>query len=153
MPSSRPVASSPAGCRSGSIRAALAEQLGIPPGHINEEALTLAGAFTLRRRGVEARLVLGETSSGVDRTLLKNVARGWAWFEELKAGTTMRAIAKREGVTQRRVARLVDLAFLAPDIIQAVVEGRQPVPLTTDSLIKSPHRILWVEQRAWLAAI
>jgi len=133
--------------------AALAEQLGIPPGHINEEALTLAGAFTLRRRGVEARLVLGETSSGVDRTLLKNVARGWAWFEELKAGTTMRAIAKREGVTQRRVARLVDLAFLAPDIIQAVVEGRQPVPLTTDSLIKSPHRILWVEQRAWLAAI
>jgi hypothetical protein len=133
--------------------AALAERLGVPPGHINEEALTLAGAFTLRRRGVEARLVLGETSTGVDRTLLRNVAQGWAWCEELKAGTTMRAIADREGVTQRRVARLIDLAFLAPDIVLAIVEGRQPVALTTDSLIKSPHRVLWSEQRAWLAAI
>jgi len=133
--------------------AALAERLGIPSGHISEEILNLAGAFTLSRRGVEARLVLGEASTGVDRTLLKNVAQGWAWFEELKAGTTMLAIADREGVTQRRVARLVDLAFLAPDIVQAIVEGRQPVALTTDSLIKSPHRVLWAEQRAWLAAI
>jgi len=61
--------------------------------------------------------VLGDSSSGVDHTLLKTVALGWVWFEEIKAGATMRAIANREGITQRRVAHLVDLAFLAPDII------------------------------------
>ncbi len=133
--------------------AALAEQLGVLPAHINHDALTLVGAFTLRRRGVEARLVLGDTSSGVDGTLLKNAARGWTWFQEIKAGLTLQAIADREGVTQRRVAHLVDLAFLAPDIVQAIVDGRQPVPLTADSLIKSPHRMVWADQRSWISAI
>ncbi len=115
--------------------------------------MTLTGAFTLRRRGVEARLVLGDTSSGVDGTLLKNVARGWTWFEEIKAGMTMQAIAHGEGVSQRRVAHLVDLAFLSPDIVQAIVDGRQPATLTADSLIKARHRFLWTDQRAWLATI
>lgn len=125
----------------------------MPPAHINPEALTLVGDFTLRRRGVEARLVLGDTSSGVDGTLLKNLAQGWAWFEEIKAGMTMQAIADRESVTQRRVAHLVDLAFLAPDIVQTIVDGRQPETLTADGLIKSRHRAAWTDQRAWLAAI
>ena len=132
--------------------AALAERLGVLPAHINHHALTLTGEFTLRRRGVEARLVLGDTSSGIDGTLLKNVAQGWAWFEEIKAGMTMQAIADREGVTQRRVAHLVDLAFLAPDIIQAFVDGRQPTTLTAASLVKSRHRIIWADQRAWISA-
>ncbi len=133
--------------------AALSEQLGVLPTHINHDALTLIGDFTLRRRGVEARLVLGDTSSGIDGTLLKNVAQGWTWFKEIKAGMTMQAIADREGVTQRRVAHLVDLAFLAPDIIQAIVDGQQPATLTADSLIKSRHRMVWADQRAWISAI
>jgi len=133
--------------------AAISERLGVPPAQINHDALTLIGEFTLRRRGVEARLVLGDTSSGVDGKLVKNVAQGWAWFEEIKAGLTMQAIAAREGVSQRRVAHLVDLAFLAPDIVQAIFDGRQPATLTADGLIKSRHRIVWAHQRAWLAAI
>jgi len=132
---------------------AIAEQLGVLSAHIDQNALTLIGDFTLRRRGVEARLVFGDTSPGVDGTLLKTVAQGWAWFEEIKAGMTMQAIADREGVTQRRVAHLVDLAFLAPDIIQAFVDGRQPVTLTAASLVKSRHRIIWADQRAWISAI
>jgi len=132
---------------------AMADKLGVLPVHINHDALTLGGDFTLRRRGVEARLVLGDTSSGVDGTLLKNVAQGWTWFEEIKAGMTMQAIADREGMTQRRVAHLVDLAFLAPDIVQAIVDGRQPVTLTADSLIRSRHRLLWADQRAWISVI
>ena len=133
--------------------APIAEQLGVLPIHINHDALTLTGDFTLRRRGVEARLVLSDTSSGVDGTLLKNVAQGWVWFEEVKAGMTMQAIADRESVSQRRVARLVDLAFLAPDIVQAIVDGRQPATLTADSLIKSQYRVVWADQRAWLTTI
>ena len=134
-------------------RAAVAEQLDVLPIHIDYDALTLTGDFTLRRRGVEARLVLGDTSSGVDGTLLKNVAQGWIWFEEIKAGISMQAIADREGVTQRRVAHLVDLAFLAPDIVQAIVDGRQPVTLTADSLVKSQHRMVWADQRTMISTI
>jgi site-specific DNA recombinase len=77
----------------------------------------------------------------LDRTLLKTVALGRVWFEEIKAGATMQAIPNREGVTQRRIAHVVDLAFLAPDIVRSIVEGRQPPTLTADRLIKSRHRM------------
>jgi hypothetical protein len=132
---------------------AIAERLGVPLAQINLDALSLDGDFTLRRRGVEAKLVLGDTTSAVDRTLLKTVAQGWAWFEEVKAGATMQAIADREGIAQRRVAHLVDLAFLAPDIVQAIVDGRQPPTLSANSLVKSRHRPLWPHQRAWISAL
>jgi hypothetical protein len=132
---------------------ALAERLAVSVAQICRDALSLVGEFTLRRRGVEAKLVLASTPSALDRTLLKTVALGWAWFEEIKAGATMQAIANRAGVTQRRVANLVNLAFLAPDIVRSIVEGRQPPTLTADRLIKSRHRMLWSDQRAWLSAI
>jgi len=132
---------------------ALAERLGVSTDQINPDALSLTGAFTLRRRGVEAKLLLGDPSPAVDRTLLRAVALGRAWFEEIKAGSTMHAIANREGITQRRVAHLVDLAFLAPDIVQAIVDGRQSPTLTADSLIKSRHRTLWSDQRARISSL
>jgi len=131
----------------------LAERLGVPTGQIKPDALSLAGEFILRRRGVEAKLLIGDPSRAVDRTLLRAVALGWAWFEEIKAGATMQAIANRESITQRRVAHLVDLPFLAPDIVRAIVDGRQSPTLTADSLIKSRHRMLWPDQRAWISAL
>ena len=113
----------------------------------------VVGAFTLRRRGVEAKLVLANTPAALDRTLVRAVALGWIWFEEVKGGATMQAIANREGITQRRVAHLVDLAFLAPDIVQAIVDGRQSPTLTANSLVKSRHRPLWPHQRTWISGI
>jgi site-specific DNA recombinase len=132
---------------------AMAERLGVPPTQISRSALSLGGEFALRRRGIEAKLVLANTPSALDRTLVKTAALGWVWFEEIKAGATMQAIANREGVTQRRVAHLVDLAFLAPDIVRSIAEGRQPPTLTADRLIKSRHRRLWSDQRAWISGI
>jgi site-specific DNA recombinase len=89
----------------------MAERLSIPPAQISRSALSLVGEFTLRRRGIEAKLVLANAPSALDRTLVKTVAQGWVWFEEIKAGATMQAIADRAGVTQRRVAHRVDLAL------------------------------------------
>jgi site-specific DNA recombinase len=132
---------------------AMAERLGVPLAQISRNALSLVGEFTLRRRGIEPKLVLANTPSALDRTLIKTVALGWVWFEEIKAGVTTQAIAKREGVTQRRIPHLVDLAFLAPDIVRSIVEGRQPPSLTTDRLIRSKHRMLWSDQRDWLSGI
>ena len=70
---------------------------------------------------------MDEGATKLDPILLKTVATGWRWFEEIKAGNSMQAIAEREGISQRRVAHLVDLAFLAPDIVTAIIEGRQPI--------------------------
>ena len=42
-------------------------------------------------------------------------------------------LIRGEGGTQRRVAHVLDLAFLAPNIVRSIVEGRQPQTLTADS--------------------
>jgi hypothetical protein len=63
---------------------------------IDPASLALTSAFTLRRRGVEAKLVLDDAAPEIDRTLLTNIARGWSWFNEIKQGISMQEIARRE---------------------------------------------------------
>jgi hypothetical protein len=112
----------------------------------------------MRRRGVESRLVIeddrGESgTSGMDPALVKAIARGRQWFEDLVSGRagSLVEIAKAEGVTDRYVARLLPLAFLAPDIVTSVLAGTQPVHLTTEMLTRRANLPLdWEEQRALL---
>ena len=133
--------------------AVLAKHLSIPADRIDPKLLELSSSFTLRRRGVEAKLVLNDAAPEVDKKLLRNLARGWTWFEEIKQGKSLMEIAKREQLSQRRIAQLVDLAFLAPNIVEAIVTGHQPVTLTSDALIKSEHQLIWSDQRAKIAAL
>jgi hypothetical protein len=58
------------------------------------------------------------------------------------------AIAREEGVTQSYVARVMRLAFLAPDITQAILDGRQPDQVTANRLVLwSQLPLAWPEQR------
>ena len=66
------------------------------------------------------------------------------------------AVVKREGVSPSYFTRLVRLSYLAPDITQAILDGRQPCDLTADKLLAHSRLPLsWHEQRmvlglAWL---
>ena len=51
-----------------------------------------------------------------------------------------------------RARRILRLAFLAPDLQQAILEGRQPKTLTLAHLIESDIPLLWSEQRRLIAA-
>ena len=66
---------------------------------------------------------------------------------------SMREIANRQGISQRRVAHLVDLAFLAPDLVQAIMAGRQPPVLSADKLIKSKLPLIWKQLRMKIATL
>jgi hypothetical protein len=68
---------------------------------------------------------------GLDPALVKAIARGHKWFEDLVTGRarSLVEIAKAEGVTRRYVGRLLPLALIAPDIIASVLAGTQPVHL------------------------
>jgi hypothetical protein len=60
----------------------------------------------------------------------------------------LRTIAEAEKVTSSYIARVLHLAFLAPDIAEAVLDGRQPPELTADRLIRMlPLPLTWAEQR------
>ncbi len=104
------------------------------------------------------RLVLcgGEKDSSdarADPALIKAIVRGRQWFEQLANGQvqSFSEIAKAEGVTDRYVAHLIPLAFLAPVIVARILSGTQPVDLTTEELTKRIDLPLdWTEQRALL---
>ncbi len=91
----------------------------------------------IRRRGVELRLVINggtRASCKTDQSLLRAVARAHCWFDDLVGGRSMVEIAKCYGVGKQYVSRLIRLAFLAPEMVERIVAGRQPPELTAQSL-------------------
>ena len=63
--------------------------------------------------------------------LLRSIALGRRWLGEVLGGSMPDQIAIREGYTKRHVAKTIALAFLAPDLVRAVIEARVPRGLST----------------------
>lgn len=107
----------------------------------------------LRRRGVEAKLVIA-TEPGQSRLpdtrLVALLADAHRWVDDLAKGaeSSVRGIATRYGRDPGEVSRTLPLAFLAPDIVEAILEGRQPVELTPRHLKRiGVLPIRWQDQR------
>jgi len=83
--------------------------------------------------------------------LIKAVARAQVWSDRLLSGkaTSLRAIAREHGVTPRYVGRLLRCAFLAPEVVDAILQGRQPPQLTHARLCKNLP-LDWTEQHQTL---
>ena len=131
---------------------AIAMRLGMPPERLNGDALTLSAPFTARKRGVETRLVINNAPMPRDTTLIRNIALAQDWMAALKAGEDIGGIAARHGTSKRRVQQLLEFAFLAPDIVTRILEGRQPVTLTSELLLRDGIPSDWAEQRHRLLA-
>ncbi len=119
----------------------------------HEDLLRLVAHARLRRCGGEVRLVLpaGSTEGPTVRTvpsLIKAIARAHDWYERLVKGEAddQRSIAKQAGLDERYVRRIFQCAFLAPEIVDAIVEGKQAPGLTLEKL-RDPVPLAWAEQR------
>ncbi len=111
--------------------------------------------FSLRRRGVEAKLIIGDDQQTkmVDPILVSTIANAHAWFQQLASGQTssINDIALERGLAANEISRLLPLAFLAPDIVEAIMAGRQPVDLTVKRLTRCESLPLdWHQQRKTL---
>jgi hypothetical protein len=110
----------------------------------------------LKRCGWEVRLVI-PTGSGTEISkrpslpLIKAVARVHRWPEKITCGQLQgrRSIAQFAEVDRRYAGRILQVAFLAPDIVEAILEGRQPVDLTVQKLLHG-FPLDWAEQRKQL---
>jgi len=105
-----------------------------------------------QRRGVEAKLVvLDHSASEPDANLVKAVARAHEWFRRIVRGEVdgVGAIARAERLDRSYVTRVICLAFLAPQITKAILEGNQQTELTANGLIRSALNIplQWSDQR------
>jgi hypothetical protein len=116
------------------------------------EPIVLMIASHLYRTGHDLRMVITDdetTQSGKrDIKLLRLIARGRRWYEQLTSGEmpSLRAIARSEGLRDTYTARIFAGSLLAPDIVASVLAGRQPVTFTVDSL-RTPPPLDWAEQR------
>jgi len=115
--------------------------------------LTITSSFRHRKRGVETKIVIGDGPAGIDETLLRNIARAHRYFELIRAGRTFNDIASSENVSKRRVQQIVELAFLAPDLIRDVREGKQPVSLTSEWLMRHTLPTVWRKQRKLISSL
>lgn len=118
-------------------RKVLAEWLGILPDRIDSAARRISASFQMQRRGVEARIVLGAAVPQVDPVLAKNILMAQRWYTAIKAGASFGDLAVREKTTTSRIQQMIGLAFLAPDLLDQVAAGRQPVAFTSE----------WVKRR------
>ena len=125
----------------------------------SSSTIELTAAVAFKRRGVETKLMLPgldqpNNSARRDPALIKAIARGRAWFDELATGRalSLQALAERDGISRRYIRRLVGLAFLSPELVEAIVQGRQPVELTATRLTELDLPLDWSEQRRLLAS-
>ena len=120
--------------------------------------VTVEIPFTIRKRGGRKQIITPDGASGwvsprarIDNTMIKAIARGFRWRKLLETGAygTIDEIAKAEKINPSYVSRVLRLTLLAPTIIEAILDGRQPADLTLSVLMQPfgvSFGVLWEEK-------
>lgn len=125
-----------------------------PPTHgFEDDRIELTLQARPQRCGREVRLIVTPSERGMpppreSPALIEAVAQGHVWLDQLLRGEarSLRSIATSAGVSERYVSQAVRCAFLAPDLVEAVLQGRQPAQLTLSQIMKDLP-LDWNEQR------
>ncbi len=98
-------------------------------------ALTVSVPMTFRKRGGR-KLVIAPNGADawalprarIDNTMVKALARAHRWKKQLDSGRyqTVQDLAEAEKINPSYIARVLRLTLLAPDIVEAILDGRQP---------------------------
>jgi hypothetical protein len=115
--------------------------------------LTVRLPMTVRKRGCRKVVVapqgaiIDSPRQRVDSTLMKAIARAYRWQRLLEQGTysSLRDLAAAERISPTYVSRLLRLTLLAPEIVEAVLNGGQRETVAQDLLFQ-PLADLWEEQ-------
>lgn len=85
--------------------------------------------------------------SNYNQVLVNALVRSYQWNQLLESGkVSITDLAKREGRNRTHISRIVNLMYLAPEIIASILTGRQPETLHLKDLTKSLP-IKWEDQR------
>jgi hypothetical protein len=120
------------------------------------DTFTVHVPMTFRRRGGRKLIVAPNGSAlpaitprfQIDSVLVKALARAFRWQKMLERGTysTIKEIATKEKIDPSYAGDVLRLTLLAPDIIEMILDGRQPPGLQFEQLRKS-FLLQWHEQR------
>jgi hypothetical protein len=121
-------------------------------GRLDGSALVVRIPMRFQRRGGRKRIVASDGSEIVptskprpDSTLVKALARAWRWQGMLEEGRfgTLADLADAERISRSYVCRVLQLALLAPDIIERILEGRPTAGLAR---FLKPFPVEWERQ-------
>ncbi len=117
-----------------------------------DEAIILSEMATLGRNGRGGRFQLAPGSNHVqphpEPALIAGVARAHHWLGRLLRGesASQRSLAAEIGVDERYIGRILRLAFLAPDLVESILDGRHLAHLSLETLRAAPPTE-WHQQR------
>jgi hypothetical protein len=119
------------------------------------DTLTIRVPIWLQRRGGRKLIMTPEGAAAPrpkpcrDETLVKALVRAHGWRRKIEGGQakSITDLAEQEGVTDAYVRRLLPLTCLAPDIVEAILDGRQPRELKLAAILGNGPMV-WEEQRA-----
>src|SRR5919106_1951389 len=118
------------------------------------ETLTIRIPIRLQRRGGRKLIMTPEGAAmptpkpRPDETLIKALVRAHRWRRRIESGRaqSITDLAEQEGVTDAYVCRLLPLTCLAPDIVEVILDGRQPKGLRLAEMLGNGP-LAWEEQR------
>jgi DNA invertase Pin-like site-specific DNA recombinase len=120
----------------------------------SDDLIHLMVEAQLKRFGGEMRLVVGPDSPAPQpiEPLSKAVARAYAWRTAILSGEDLKrtVLAKRLGFNDQYLRRVLGCAFLAPDIVDAILDGQSPSHLSVKRLCRLRLSLDWAEQRSQL---
>ena len=123
--------------------------------------LTVRVPISLRRRGGRKLVVTPDGSrpwapprARVDGALVKALGRAFRWRKLLESGfyATIDEIAAAEKINDSYVSRVLRLTLLAPEIVEAILDGQQPDALQLSDLLNALP-VQWHAQRARLVLL
>jgi hypothetical protein len=107
-----------------------------------------------RRGGGSATIILPKTRPLLDKPtydekLIKACAKAYKWQQAMSKNNklTVAALAVKENLTPAYVSRILRLNFIAPDVVKAIVDGRQPRDLKLQDFMSKEISDLWQEQK------
>jgi hypothetical protein len=117
------------------------------------QMLTVRVPLAVRKQRGGRKLMIAPSStistgpSAADTTLVKALARAFRWRRQMETGRygTINELAAAEKINSSYVSRLLRLTLLAPDIVEAILDGRQPEGMTLPRLME-PFPVDWRTQ-------
>ena len=105
--------------------------------------LSVRVPFVVRKRGGRKLVVTPDGTTGrprphVDSALVRALARAHLWQRMLESGecSSITELAAAEKINRSYICRVLRLTLLAPEIIEAIMDGRQPEEVTLPALMK-----------------
>jgi len=111
----------------------------------NSHTITIRVPLTMKRRGGRKLIITpggreakGKAETAGDPALVKALARAFRWRGLLESGAfaTIQELAAAEKINPSYISRMLRLTLLAPDMVEAILDGRQPEGVTLPALLE-----------------